>query len=174
MLIQFDLQHTFFTNVVKTILLGNLPSNPLDCLRCVLRDFSKSLGQGLAQATLLLFGFDIFEIANGVVDTCYKGKCVGILGENAVEIGNLVLVDDAHKHLQIGVRVHTSCIYFRYRVMQIVDDFVGDFLSVFCDNFELDSRFVRLEHFVAYHYRHEAIQNAQDYRVHGKVVNKVA
>ena len=99
MLIQFDLQHTFFTNVVKTILLGNLPSNPLDCLRCVLRDFSKSLGQGLAQATLLLFGFDIFEVADGLVDVGYKGKCIGVLRNESFQIGNLVLVDDAYKHL---------------------------------------------------------------------------
>ena len=123
---------------------------------------------------LLVFGFYVFEVADGLVYAGHKGECVGVLGKDTLEVCHLVLVDDAHKHLQIGVRVHSACVDLRNGVVKVVDDILGDFVGILCDDFHLDSALVRFEHGVADSYGHKTVQNAQNYWVHGKVVHKVA
>ena len=120
-----------------------------------------------------LLAFYVFEVANGLVYTGYEREGIGVLCKYAFQISKLVFVDYAHQHLQIGMRVHSTRVNFRNGVVKVVNDILRNFISVFCDDFHLDSAFVGFEHIVADHYRYKTVQNTQDNWVHCKVVHKV-
>ena len=78
-----------------------------------------------------------FKVSKHLVYLFKACKGVGVVLQNLHHNADLALVDDANKHIFVGVRIHSVHANFGNTVVQTVQKLFGKLLGVISNNFEL-------------------------------------
>ena len=101
---------------------------------------------GIAQSLLLMYLFYIsLKVAEYLVDLLKAGKGAGMAFDDLHHLTNLPLVDDAHQHMLVGVRIHTVDPNLRNTVSKAGHQFFREHIRLICDDLEFIAVFYTAE-----------------------------
>ena len=115
---------------------------------------------------------DVPEVADCLLDGGQIGERAGILLQQALELHDLMLIDDANKHGLFFVGIAADGADLRDTVAHGLQNCLLERLGPVGDDLELDSLLEAAQHDVADLAGDEAIEQAEDHRLIFHVINK--